>query len=106
MKRFIIVLALLLVSSIAFGADKSLTGAPFPEPPKGSTFHEAKYKCDAHIKCSDIPNAVCKSKCAKDEKEFSASKVMEGEHKGKILCATCESKVKKVCCVKKTSSKQ
>ena len=105
MQRFIIVLALLLVSSIAFGADKSLTGAPFPEPPVGSTFYKAKYKCDGPIKCSDVPNAVCRAKCVKGEQELSKAKMMEGDHQGEILCTTCKSKVKKVCCVKATDKK-
>jgi hypothetical protein len=123
MQRFILVLALLLVSSVAFGADKSLKDAPFPEPPKGSSFSgHSNNNCDGNIECTTVGGAVCRDACLKDEIQASRTKVLDGDSKGAILCPTCfkkdvngkllkdsngrVSKTDKVCCMKKTSSEK
>jgi len=96
MQKFIrvlgcLIIAVVLIPSVSFGADKA--------------------KCEGYIDCTAIGGAVCRDVCKPGEIISPQVKLMEGDHKGSIVCSECYKKDKdikgkvvktgKVCCVKK-----
>ena len=89
MRKFVIVALLLLLPVFAFGADKSLKGAAFPEPPAGSSFAKAKSECRYFMEGSSITGVTCRDKCLASEQAIQTIEVMDGEHKGTQVCLKC-----------------
>ena len=89
MRKFVIVALLLLLPVFAFGADKSLKGAAFPEPPEGSSFAKAKSECLYFMEGSSITGVTCRDKCLASEQVLQAVEVLDGEQKGTKVCLKC-----------------
>jgi len=89
MRRFIIVALLVLLPVFAFGADKSLKGAAFPEPPAGSSFAKAKGECQYFMEGSSISGVTCRDKCLAGEQVLQAVEVLDSEYKGMQVCLKC-----------------
>ncbi len=88
MRRLLVVL-LVLLPLIAFGAEKSLKGAPFPEPPEGSSMYDAKNQCEYYMEGSAVAGVTCRDKCLANEKVVDKVKLLDGKFKGAEACLRC-----------------
>jgi hypothetical protein len=72
MYRFLIILAVILIPAVSFGAEK----------------------CVGNMECTTVGGAVCRDACQAGETIVSQVQLLEGEHKGAIVCTQCFTKDK------------